>query len=49
MSEIVVPITVEGQVVAIIDIDCAVKNGFDETDVAALEKLAKILASSCDW
>ncbi|EME49463.1 hypothetical protein DOTSEDRAFT_68281 [Dothistroma septosporum NZE10] len=48
-SEIVVPIVAEDRVVAIIDIDCAVKNGFDEEDRAKLEKLAVVLASACDW
>lgn len=37
------------QVVAIIDIDCAVENGFDEEDQASLEQLAEILAEACDW
>ncbi len=37
------------QVVAIIDIDCAVRNGFDEGDQKALQNLAKLLSSSCDW
>ncbi|KAI1380968.1 GAF domain-like protein [Hypoxylon crocopeplum] len=53
-SEIVVPIVVgnEGQVkklVAIIDIDCADFNGFDEVDKKYLEQLAELLARSCDW
>lgn len=57
-SEIVVPIVVAGQggaeaatkrVVAIIDIDCAEINGFDEVDKKYLEKLADLLAKSCDW
>lgn len=52
-SEIVVPILVgEGdarRLVAIIDIDCAEVNGFDEVDKAALEKLADLLARGCDW
>lgn len=37
------------QVVAIIDIDCAVKNGFDEEDQKQLETLAGVLAKACDW
>lgn len=37
------------QVVAIIDIDCAVESGFDEVDVEQLEKLAHLLAKSCNW
>ncbi|KAI1428625.1 GAF domain-like protein [Xylaria sp. FL1777] len=52
-SEIVVPIVVgEGdsrKVVAIIDIDCADLNGFDEVDQKYLEQLAKLLGRSCDW
>lgn len=37
------------QVVAIIDIDCAVENGFDEVDRNHLESLAAILSDVCDW
>ncbi|XXH03969.1 hypothetical protein Hte_010377 [Hypoxylon texense] len=53
-SEIVVPIVVGGEdgagkLVAIIDIDCADLNGFDEVDKTYLEKLADLLARSCDW
>lgn len=54
-SEIVVPILVEQpstgakKLVGIIDIDCAVLNGFDEVDKENLEKLAALLAKSCDW
>lgn len=57
-SEIVVPIVVggsasdgngKGKVVAIIDVDCAVLNGFDEVDQLWLERIAELLAKSCDW
>jgi putative methionine-R-sulfoxide reductase with GAF domain len=48
-SEIVVPIVVARKVVAIIDIDCAVLDGFDEVDKIWLEKLAGLLASACEW
>ncbi|KAM0721121.1 hypothetical protein Q7P37_003407 [Cladosporium fusiforme] len=48
-SEIVVPIVADGKVVAIIDIDCTVADGFDETDQRYLEELAEILAKGCDW
>ncbi|KAI1157521.1 GAF domain-like protein [Nemania serpens] len=52
-SEIVVPIIVgEGEarkVVAIIDVDCAELNGFDEVDKKYLEQLAALLARSSDW
>ncbi|KAF5659612.1 gaf [Fusarium heterosporum] len=53
-SEIVVPIVVaqddgSKKLVAIIDIDCAELNGFDEVDKVHLEQLAALLGSSCDW
>ncbi len=48
-SEIVVPIVVEGRVVAIIDVDCAVVEGFDEVDRVWLERFVKVIAEGCDW
>ena len=48
-SEIVVPILQEGRVVAVIDIDCAELNGFDEEDKRHLEELARLIAISCDF
>ncbi|OAA42099.1 GAF domain nucleotide-binding protein [Metarhizium rileyi] len=54
-SEIVVPILgdVHGsgvkKVVAIIDVDCTVENGFDDLDRKHLEELARLLGRSCDW
>ncbi|TKX20576.1 free methionine-R-sulfoxide reductase [Elsinoe australis] len=48
-SEIVVPIVQAGKVVAIIDIDCATKNGFDAEDQHYLEELAILLAESCEF
>ncbi|KAI0386843.1 GAF domain-like protein [Hypomontagnella monticulosa] len=53
-SEIVVPIIAKGgekaqKLVAIIDIDCAALNGFDEVDKKYLEQLAGLLGKSCDW
>ncbi|KJK64128.1 GAF domain protein [Aspergillus parasiticus SU-1] len=48
-SEIVVPILVGGETVAIIDIDCTEPDGFDEVDKKYLEDLAKLLADACDW
>lgn len=54
-SEIVVPIVArpaaggDATLVAIIDIDCAVLNGFDEVDQRWLEKLADLVGRSCDW
>lgn len=43
------PTQVDKKVVAIIDIDCAVEAGFDETDRRYLEELASLLARACDW
>jgi L-methionine (R)-S-oxide reductase len=54
-SEIVVPILADTdgsgakKVVAIIDVDCAVEDGFDELDRKYLEQLADLLSKSCDW
>ncbi|TPX13294.1 uncharacterized protein E0L32_006267 [Thyridium curvatum] len=57
-SEIVVPIVagVDGadgggssRVVAIIDVDCAVPDGFDDVDRKWLERLAELVGRSCDW
>ena len=48
-SEIVVPIIVKDDLVGIIDIDCAVIDGFDEVDRKYLEQLAELLGRSCDW
>ncbi|GAB1313992.1 hypothetical protein MFIFM68171_04202 [Madurella fahalii] len=55
-SEIVVPILADGdgvgevkKVVAIIDVDCAVPDGFDEVDRVWLERLAGLIGRSCDW
>ncbi|KAG6144304.1 hypothetical protein E4U12_006428 [Claviceps purpurea] len=52
-SEIVVPILAdkdgERKVVAIIDVDCTVENGFDKLDKEYLEQLASLLGENCDW
>ncbi|KAI1750838.1 GAF domain-like protein [Xylaria castorea] len=48
-SEIVVPVVAGEKVVAIIDIDCAELDGFDEVDRKFLEKLAELLGGACDW
>ncbi|KAI1332806.1 GAF domain-like protein [Xylariaceae sp. FL0255] len=52
-SEIVVPIFAgeggEKRVVAIIDVDCAELDGFDEVDQKFLEQLAALLGAGCDW
>jgi L-methionine (R)-S-oxide reductase len=41
--------TDDAQVVAIIDIDSAVNDGFDQEDQIYLEQLAKLLSTSCRW
>lgn len=43
-SEIVVPITRQGEVVAVLDIDSEHLNMFDETDAHYLERIAKMLS-----
>ncbi|KAL1850092.1 hypothetical protein Plec18170_007190 [Paecilomyces lecythidis] len=48
-SEIVVPILVGGETVALIDIDCAEPAAFDDVDKKYLEELATFLATACDW
>ncbi|KAF4538717.1 GAF domain-containing protein [Lasiodiplodia theobromae] len=48
-SEIVVPIVQNGKTVAIIDIDCAELEGFNEEDKKYLEELAALLAGACDF
>lgn len=46
-SEIVVPIVQNGSILAVIDIDCVVLNGFDEIDVKYLELLATKISETC--
>lgn len=60
-SEIVTPIFLigpgpeDGQhaeakaVVAVIDVDCKVENGFDQVDLDWLTRLAELIGRSCDW
>jgi L-methionine (R)-S-oxide reductase len=52
-SEIVVPIVSgsgeQERLVAIIDVDCAERDGFDEVDRMYLEELAALIARSSDW
>jgi L-methionine (R)-S-oxide reductase len=48
-SEIVVPILVRERLVGILDVDCKVVGGFDEVDRRYLERLAELIAKSCDW
>lgn len=47
-SEIVVPIVNdEGKCLGVIDIDCLEYNGFNEIDKVYLERLAKLIVSTC--
>jgi len=48
-SELVVPIVLGEKTVAVIDIDCAVMEGFDEEDAIGLFRLAELLGKGCDW
>lgn len=48
-SEIVVPVNVEGRVVAVLDLDSAELNNFGEEDRAGLEALAEDLIHLVDW
>jgi L-methionine (R)-S-oxide reductase len=48
-SELVVPILVDDEVKGVIDVDCAVLEGFGEEDAIALYELAELLAKGCDW
>lgn len=48
-SEIVVPISVNGKIVGVLDIDSPVFNRFDDTDKEGLEEAARILAAGCNW
>lgn len=48
-SEIVVPIVVDGAVVAVLDLDSAAVANFDIEDRRALETIVKDLAPRVDW
>lgn len=48
-SEIVVPIVIDNNVAAVLDIDSPIKNRFDEADKTHLEKLCEIIKDGCDW
>lgn len=48
-SEIVVPILVDGTVVAIIDVDCEVEAAFDDVDQKWLEMFAELIGRACTW
>lgn len=48
-SEIVVPVLVEGRVVAVLDIDSPVPNRFSHEDALGLESLTALLADHLGW
>ncbi|RDB25476.1 Free methionine-R-sulfoxide reductase [Hypsizygus marmoreus] len=53
-SEIVIPLIVKREdgkeeAVGVLDLDCLAVGGFDDEDKAGLEKIAKLVVSSCDW
>ncbi len=48
-SEIVLPILVDGEVKAVLDLDSPVKSRFDEEDQAGLEKVVTTLALHMNW
>jgi L-methionine (R)-S-oxide reductase len=48
-SELVVPVLSCGEVVGVIDIDCAEHKGFDREDEVGLERIADLLGRGSDW
>jgi len=48
-SEIVLPITIDGKAVAVLDIDSPTLHRFDEEDQAGLEKIVQTLIKYVDW
>lgn len=48
-SEIVIPIIVSNQVVAVLDIDSPLCNRFDNHDQEGLEAIVVLLTNGCDW
>lgn len=48
-SEIVVPLIIEGKVLAVLDVDSPSLNRFDESDKVGLEKLVQILILGTTW
>ena len=43
-SEIVVPVFVDGKVIAVLDVDSDINDNFDELDVKYLEMLCRLLS-----
>lgn len=48
-SEIVVPLTLNGKTIGVLDIDCLTLNGFDADDQKYLELLATEVVKGCNW
>ncbi len=48
-SELVIPVVLEGKVVAVLDLDSAVPGNFDDTDREGLELLVRDLLPLVDW
>ncbi len=48
-SEIVIPLTSEGRIVGVLDIDSPFLGRFDEADQAGLEAFASVLEKGCCW
>lgn len=48
-SELVVPIQLGPRLVGVLDLDSPRKNRFSEADQTGLERIAVLLAESCDW
>lgn len=48
-SEVVVSIVCDGRVVAVLDIDCLIKDVWDDEDERYLELLAQQISASCAW
>ena len=48
-SELVVPVLVDGRVVAVIDLDSPMPARFDEEDAAGIEALAKVIAGAISF
>lgn len=48
-SEVVIPLTVNGKIIGVLDIDSPKEARFDEEDLICLEKYVEILIEKTDW
>lgn len=49
-SELVVPVfDKQGEVIALIDLDCPKKNGFSAEDERTFVEVARVMSEACDW